>query len=722
MSTELPDHVLNTLFEAKSIAILGASSDPYKLGGRPIRYLKNSGFAGKLFPVNPNNDEIQGFKAYRNVCDIPDEVEQAIIILPAKHCVQAFKDCAAKGIRMVQLFSSGFAEEGEEGLRLQQEVMSIAKTNGIRVLGPNCLGVVGVSNRFFATFSTALEALEPMPGGVSIATQSGAFGSCAYSIAIQRGIGLARIAATGNEADIDVALCIDFFATDPATKVICAALEGCRDGDLLRRALLKAADNHKPVIMMKVGTSSVGIAAAATHTGSLAGNDAVFDAVFAECGAWRAHSIEEMLDIAYCCTQLPAPHRPETAVVTVSGGIGILMADDCERTGLVLPELPESTKEKIHELLPFAPLANPLDTTAQVTVVKNGVTQVMEFILAATDWPIMLLYMAQSAAAPVKFEPMKQELFRLRRTYPDRCFVLVGPSDAGVVKELEAEGFVVLADPTRAVRAIGAYHQMLRLRTQTRPLPDDGKKSTEQTQSHSSTSQTQGSGKGDPKKNVSALPDVANEARAKAFLGQHGLPILAEVLCRSADEAVQTAADLGYPVVLKVVSDAITHKTEIGGVRLRLETPEAVRGAYEEIMANAAKHGFGDVVDGVLVSPMVGGGVETILGTLNDPIFGPMIMFGLGGISVELFRDVAFASAPLTRESAESLIQRVKGSALLRGWRGQAPMDVPALIDAMVALSEVAVEYRDEVASIDINPFFVRKQGAVCLDAVVCRR
>lgn len=699
MTLELPPHDLNTLFEARTVAILGASSDPMKLGGRPIRFLKASGFKGKIYPVNPKNDEIQGLKAYPTVGDIPGDVEQAIIILPAKACAQAFRECAAKGIRMIQLFSSGFAEEGEHGRAMQDEVMAIAREHGIRVLGPNCLGVVGVSNRFFATFSTALEALEPMPGVVSIATQSGAFGSCAYSIAIQRGIGLARIAATGNEADIDVALCIDFFATDPATKVICAALEGCRDGNLLRSALLKAADNGKPVILMKVGTSEVGVAAAATHTGSLAGDDAVFDTVFEECGAWRARSIEEMLDIAYFCAQLPEPSSRQSSIVTVSGGIGILMADDCETSHLELPELPQSSKEPIRALLPFAPVANPMDTTAQVTAVKNGVTEVMEMILSQTEWPIMMLYMAQSAAAPVKFEPMKQELFKLRNKYPERCFVLVGPSDAGVVRELEEKGFVVLADPSRAVRAMGAYRQIIERRSNLRRLP----------QAQAAPVQL-------------SLPDTGNEAQAKQFLQKNGLPILEERLCATADLAANAARELGYPVVLKIVSEQITHKTEIGGVVLNLGNESAVRQAFDAITSRASQHRPDAKIDGVLVSPMAGSGVETILGTATDPIFGPMVMFGLGGISVELFRDVAFASAPLDQKQAIQLINKVRGSALLKGWRGQPALDMQALVRALVDLSAVACRHSDTIDSIDVNPFLVRQQGAVCLDAVITRR
>lgn len=699
MTLDLPPHDLNALFEANSVAILGASSDPQKLGGRPIRYLLASGFKGKIYPVNPKNDEIQGLKAYKTVTDIPGEIDQAIIILPAKLCVQAMQECAVKGIRVVQLFSSGFAEEGEVGSLLQQEVMAVAVRHKIRVLGPNCLGVVGVANRFFATFSTALEALEPLPGVIAIATQSGAFGSCAYSIATQRSIGLSRIVATGNEADIDVALCIDFFATDPATKVICAAFEGCRDGDMLRAALLKAAHNGKPVVVMKVGTSEVGIAAAATHTGSLAGDDAVFEAVFTECGAWRARSIEEMLDVAYFCSQLPEPRNSQSSIVTVSGGIGILMADDCEHCDLELPDLPLAAKQAIHELLPFAPLGNPMDTTAQVTAVKDGITTVMKIILAETDWPIMMLYMAQSAAAPIKFEPMRLELCSLRQKYPDRCFVLIGPSDPDVVVALERNGFVVLADPSRAVRAMGAYRKIIERRSMLKPVPI---RVAERIRLE--------------------LPDIRNEVQAKQFLKSSGIPTLDERLCTDLQLALSAASEVGYPVVLKIVSEQITHKTEIGGVILNLHNAAEVKEAFMSVIARAHAMCPEATIDGVLVSPMVRGGVETILGTTSDPIFGPMVMFGLGGISVELFKDVAFASAPLVEKDALALIDQVRGSTLLKGWRGQPALDIPTLAKVLVKLSEVAIRYESEILSIDINPFLVQEHGAVCLDAVILRK
>ena len=697
MTTTATNHPLHGLFEPQTVAILGASSNPNKLGGRPIRFLRDGGFQGKVYPVNSRNPEIQGYPAFASIKDIPGPVDQAIIILPAAACQAALEECGEKGVKVVQVFSSGFAEAGPEGVLAQKQLVATAKRYGMKLLGPNCLGVVSVVNRFFATFSTALEALTPSPGTIAIATQSGAFGSCAYSIAIQRNMGLSRIVATGNEAHIDVAECIDYFAQDPGTKVICAAIEGCQDGNRLRAALLKAAQNNKPVVIMKVGTSKVGIAAAATHTGSLAGNDAIYDAIFAECGAWRAQTIEEMLDVAYFCSKLPVPQNDQAGIVTVSGGIGILMADAAETHSIALPELPPAAVQKMVELLPFAPIGNPLDTTAQVSAVKDGTTRTMEIILTETQWSTLFLYMAQSACAPKRFESMHLALIALKQRHPERSLILIGPSDDAVRLSLENDGFIVMTDPTRAVVAAHACMTLAQRRKHLVVVP--------------------------PRRDAAPkLQQIQTEAQAKQLLAQHGIPSLQERICATRPEAVTAANALGMPVVVKILSPDIQHKTEIGGVVLNLTSEQSVADAFDLVTQRALTARPDAHLEGVLVSQMAGPGLETILGVHQDPVFGPMIMFGLGGISVELFKDVAFASAPLSQDSALALIQRVRASKLLTGWRGQAPYDQQALINALVALSNFALTYSDQLEAVDINPFLVRHKGAVCLDALITIR
>ena len=704
-ATMTTEHPLEAFFNPSSVAIIGASSDPNKLGGKPIRYLLQAGFSGRIYPINKRSDTIQGLQAYATLSDIPEPVDQALIIVPAAAAIGALQDCIDKGIKAVQVLSSGFAEESEEGARQQQQMMEMARAHGVRLLGPNCLGIVSVRNRYFATFSTALEALSPKAGGISFATQSGAFGSCAYAQAIQRGLGIARIVATGNEADVDVTECIDFLATDNETQVICAAIEGCRDGSRLRRALSKAAQANKTVVLMKVGSSAVGQRAAETHTGAIAGDDKIFDVVCREHGAWRAHSIEEMLDIAYLCTQLPLPANERANIITVSGGIGVLMADDAERFGVDTPPVSNEVLTRLKEIVPFLVGTNPLDTTAQIGAIKGGISRLVERVMQATDCATQFIYLAQIPCDAKRFLPLLAELSILRAHYPDRLMILVGPSDDEMRRRLEAEGFVIFSDPSRAVRALGALCEMGRRRGKLRHV----------------SSKLQPA-RSEPRVDLPAGMSALNEPEAKQLLEKYGLPVPREVLCSTEAQAVDAAERTGYPVVAKIVSPDIQHKTEFGGVILNLHDADSVRAAFNDLMRKAKAQPGSPTVHGVLIAPMIKGGVETILGVHVDPVFGPMIMFGLGGVAVELYKDVAFASAPLSAEAAGGLIDTVKAAALLKGWRGGPPADIAALQQALMALSDFASDWAHRLAGVDINPFVVLDSGAFCLDAVVSLR
>ncbi|VTU45205.1 acetate--CoA ligase family protein [Variovorax sp. PBL-E5] len=693
-------HPLHPLFFPSSVAIIGASSDPERIGGRPLRFLVEAGFAGAMYPVNRSGAaEIQGLPAYASLADVPGPVDHAIVAVPVSGVEAALQDCALKGVRVVQVFTAGFAEANAAGAELQARLVGICRESGMRMVGPNALGLLNPSANFYATFSTALNGLRPKPGVIGMATQSGAFGSAAYGMATLRGIGLSRVIATGNEADVDVAECIDYLVDDADTRVICAALEACKDGARLRAALCKAAQAGKPVVIMKIGRTEVGAAAAATHTGSLAGNDAIYDAVFAECGAHRASSIEEMLDIAHLCAvcgHLPA--NEQIGIMTGSGGIGILMADDATDLGLTLPPLTAQSEQALRELLPFAVPANPYDTTAQVTSVPDGVPRTLEaMLLPGSPFGSLFAYLAHVGLSPTRFAATEQHLIELRAKHPQQPLVLVMLSDPSVTQRLEAAGVAVFADPSRAVRAVGGAARMARLRRQLRRLVA-------------------------PTAVAEALPPAATEAEAKAILGAAGIPVLPEQICNSAEAAARAADGMGYPVVAKIVSADIPHKTEVGGVLVDLPDRPSVLAAYDTLMSRAAERAPQARIDGVLIAPMVKGGVETIIGIHMDPVFGPMVMFGLGGTAVELFKDVAFASAPLSPAQANSLVNAVRSSALLKGWRGGPAFDTAALADALSRLSEFAVRHADQLAGIDINPFVVKPQGAVCLDALISTR
>jgi acyl-CoA synthetase (NDP forming) len=469
------------------------------------------------------------------------------------------------------------------------------------------LGLLNLSNKFSATFSTALNGLRPTKGTIALATQSGAFGSATYGMATLRGMGFSKIVATGNEADIDVAECIDYLANDPETTVICSAIESCKDGKRLRMALLKAAYAGKPVLIMKAGRTEVGASAAATHTGSLAGNDTVYDTVFAECGAYRPQSIDEMLDIAYlCATTGTQPSNSDIAILTGSGGVGILMADHAVDHGLNLPKLTPAGSAAVTEILPFAVAANPLDTTAQVTAVKSGVARTLDALLSHSSCATVFSYMSLIGMSPSRFKSTGDELAALKRKYPDRTIVAVMLATADVAAELDQHGIPTFADPSRAVIALAGARQVAR-RRQTLYSPSVSAKAT------------------------IPLGDVTTEASAKKVLSLAGLKMLPERVCTDADAAAQTAIDFGFPVVAKISSPDIAHKTEVGGVLLNLQDAEAVRQGYSELIARANTAAPSAHIEGVLITPMLKGGVETILGIHMDPTFGPMVMYGSGG-------------------------------------------------------------------------------------------
>jgi acyl-CoA synthetase (NDP forming) len=698
-------HPLHPLFHPASVALIGASSDPERIGGRPLRFMLEGGFEPPIYPVNKSGATIQGLPAFASVRDIPHPVDQAVICVPAPGVEAAVRDSIAKGVKAIQIMTAGFAEIDAPGRESQARIAGLCRDAGVRLLGPNSLGLLNVPMRFFSTFSTALNGLKPQPGPIALATQSGAFGSATYGMASLRGLGFSKIVATGNEADVDVSECIDYLVDDPETRIICAALESCRDGDRLRRALLKAADAGKPVLIMKVGRTEVGAAAASTHTGSLAGNDVVYDAVFAECGAYRPQSIEEMLDIAYAYSVHGAlVANADVGIVTGSGGIGVLMADDAGERGLQLPQLPPSGRQAALDLLPFAVANNPLDMTAQVTSVPQGVSRTVDTMLAHTTWGTVFAYLAHVGLSPARFATTQAELIDVQRRHPGRMNVVIMLSKPEVNRALEAEGIVVFEDPSRAVRAVAALATLARRRASLyRPAIAIATATAKDARANT-------------------LGDVGNEDGAKRALAAAGLPVLPERLCASASDSAAAAQAMGYPVVAKIVSPDIPHKTEIGGVMLNLQDAEAVKAAHDELVARAARARPDARIEGVLVAPMLKGGVEVILGIHRDPTFGPMLMYGSGGTAVELFQDVAFASAPLTAERARQLVERVRSTRLLRGWRGGPQYDEGALVQALTRLSDFAMAHADVIESVDINPLVVRTQGAACLDAVITLR
>ncbi len=698
-TTDLNAASLKPLMEPEAIAIIGASADPRRIGGRPIKYLIDGGFKGAIYPINPNREEIQGLKAYPSIAAAPDGIDMALVAVPAAGVLAQVDACIAKGVKSLLLFSSGFAEQDEEGAAMQAELTAKVRSAGVRLLGPNCLGLFNARLGYYPTFTSSLEYGMPTVGPVGIATQSGAYGAHMFALARDHGIGVKYWASTGNEAEIEVADIIDFYVSDPDVQVIMAYQEGVRNAPKLLAALDRAREARKPVLMMKVGRSAVGAAAAASHTASLAGKDQVFDAVFHQYGAFRVETTEEMLDLAYACTRRYYPSRGRLGIVTISGGAGVMMADAAEKAGLDVAPMPDDAQKALKELLPFAAVRNPVDITAQAINDMSLVQKNYEAMLARGGYDAILGFFTMVPMAPSVGRPLLDAIKTASEHRSEGLMVLsmIAPDD--LVKEFEDDGGLVYQDATRAVNAIAGLVRIGRRFDQAPPEPLPALPAT-----------------------VEAPPLTAvAEHEAKRVLSTAGIPVVEEFLAGTAADAVEAARRMGGKVVLKIASPDIAHKTEIGGVLLNIEGDDAVADCHHLLLERAHAAKPEARIDGVLVAPMITDGVETILGIQRDPTFGPVVVFGLGGIFTEVFEDVTFRLAPFGRDEAHRMIEEIKGYPLLAGARGRPRADLDALADALAKLSVYAHMHRDRIESIDINPFLVRPLGlgAIAVDALI---
>lgn len=698
MTQSSPDLRLDKLFNPQSVAIVGASDDPNRISGRPLQYLKRQGFSGLIYPVNPKRETVQGIKAYASLRDIPQAPDVAIMAIPAAHVIDAVRDAGAAGVSSAIVMSSGFAEAGGDGTDMQAELARVSRESGIRVLGPNCVGLFSEKSKFYGTFTQSLDAGVPPAGRVAVVSQSGAYGGYIAYLARQRGLGLSYWMTTGNEVDVDVADCINWAAQQDDVDVIAVYLEGVRNGAAFIRALETARAARKPVVAMKVGRSDAGALAAASHTASLAGTDEIYDTILREYGVFRANTTEEQLDIAEACLLGKFPVGNRLGIVTISGGVGVQMCDAAERYGLDVAPMPLPAQEKLRALLPFAAVANPVDTTAQVLNDMSLVTQNMEIVLEDGGYDSVVSFLTTVPAAQAYGTKLSDAILAGVSKLDDRLIVLSMAAPEEVVQGYRDAGFLVYQDADRAVQVVGALTHFGRVFAQSTGRP---------------TSENA------PRFEGSSGP--LSEHVAKEILAKAGVPFLKEVLARSRDEAVQAAEESGQPVVLKIVSPDIQHKSDIGGVELNLSGAEAVGVAYDRIMAAAAKNAPDARLDGVLVTPMAPEGVETIIGVSSDPVFGPVVMFGIGGVLVEVLKDVTFASAPFGEEQALEMIRRIKAYPMLEGVRGAERTDIEALASLLAKISQFAARNADTIDSIDLNPVRVLrgKGGVVALDAVI---
>lgn len=690
---------LEALLRPKSVAIVGASQNPQKIGGMPVRLLTELGYAGKLYPINPGAAEVQGQRAYASLADVPEAPELVIIVVPAVAVEAALRDAVAAGARAAIVMSSGFAEVGDEGAAMQQRLVEIARAGGLTLLGPNCLGVMNLREKLFATFSPAPLAGTPQPGTVAIVSQSGAFGAYAYSLARVGGLGLSHWVTTGNEAATSVADVIDALVDDAATRVILAYVEGARDGRALQRALQRARAAGKPVVLTKVGRTEAGARAAMSHTASLSGEDSVYQAVFDDTGTVRASSVEQMFRLGQSFALGTPPRGRRLGIITISGGVGTLMADAASDAGLELPPLPDATAKALRERVPFCSTTNPVDVTGQATS-DFGVLDFAAVEAARSGgFDALALFLAAAGSAP-GYAPKIVNLVRLvREAAPGIGLALSGIATPELKRELLALGCLVFEEPTHAIEAFAQMARWQAFAGAAAPV--------------AAAHLTAGVPKG-----------LLNEVEGLAFLAAHGVVAAPHRYVREADAVAGAWRELrggeaGAQAVLKIVSRDLLHKSDVGGVRVGLRDEAELLEAAAAIESAVAHRAPQARREGLLVAQQLSPRVEVMLGARHDESFGPLVVVGLGGVAVELEPRTAVLTAPTTPQRVRERLEALGILKRLQAWRGRPAVDPQPLIDTVVRFAALAAALGPRLRTLEINPLMVTDSMVAAADAVV---
>ncbi|HSF59630.1 MAG TPA: acetate--CoA ligase family protein [Candidatus Binatia bacterium] len=706
---------LKSLFHPRSVALIGASTEQNKLSGRPLRFFREFGYAGKIYPVNPKYPEIAGVPCFATLSDIPGEVDLAVITLPAPAVPEALAECGAKGVKAAAIISSGFAEVGGEGVRLQDALQKIASRYGIAVCGPNCSGFVYFPERVTATFSVGIDGGFPEAGPAAFISQSGALSSYILGAAKERGLAFRYWITTGNECVLSFTDYLQYVLEDPEVRLVLGYLEDARDGEAFQAAARRALFLDKPLIIMKTGRSEAGAKASVSHTGSLAGADEVYQAVFAKNGVLRAETLDELFDLALLAQAPRRPRRKRVQVVSISGAAGILMADVGNEFGLEFADLSDATKDELQKIMPpFAAIANPMDVTAEAVARPGLLSQAAEVILKDPNVDNLVMFFGIVPGAHEKLATAMAQVSHgtdklvMMTWFPlPRTDIWTGLARAGVP---------VFPEPARGIRALGKMAEYVATRERVLSLP-----------TASSTHRT------DLGPEIDKILDRAknggrntlSEIEAKSLLKAWGLRVPRGGLARSVAEARSLANDIGRPVALKACSSDLLHKTEAGVIRLGLKNPEEVETAFEEILGAVKKWNPAARVDGVLVEEMIGGEIrEVIVGARQDLRFGPMVTFGLGGIFVEAIKDFAVWPAPLTTEEARRMIRSIRGYPILAEFRGRPPADLEAVARVLCEIGRLACQWQERLAELEINPLFVLPEGfgVIVGDALVALR
>jgi len=696
-----PKHPLDTFFSPDSIALIGASRDLEKIPGRLLSMLRKNEFPGRLYPVNPNYGDIDGLKCYPSIAAVGQPIDLAVVIIPARAVLGALTECAAVGVRNAVIISSGFAEEGGDSAAMQEAIAELANKTGMRISGPNAEGFYSEAQRVAATFSPTVDVKPGTPRliatrrRIGIVAQSGGIGFAIYHRAKALGIALSYVISTGNESDLGAGEFFEYMVQDSSTDVILLFIEGIRDVDKFLAAARRAAEIGKPVIVTKVGRSGAGERAAASHTASMAGWSAAYDAVFAKYGFIISNDLDEAVTIAAALTTNPMPRGDRVAVLTVSGGAGIWGADAVSMQGLQVPELSAPIQTEIGSA------RNPIDVTAQ-GVHSGGLQKSIGLLDVSDEVDAILVVLSLSSETRMPFRQAELKPVISAQHKPIVFYSYTLPSDFAR-NELAASGAVVLSGLTHvgvAMRRMVDYSKF----KLARPVNDDAL----------------------PSRDLSAhlKSPTMSEFDSKSLLRDAGIWLPEEVLVTERDALDAAIARVGLPLVMKIQSPDIPHKSEVGGVRVNIATKGEAFLAYGALLQSARQHRPEADIQGVLVGPMAKKGVEIIIGTMQDATFGPMVMAGFGGVTTELFRDVVYRPAPVSAPEAASMLAELKAAPLLSGFRGAARADVPLLCYLIEKVSLLAARLRNDIAEIELNPVLVHPegQGVTIVDALVVRK
>lgn len=705
---------LDPLFSPRAVAVVGASQDLNSVGGQPVAHLKNHGYQGRIYPVNPKYPEIGGYKTYASVRDLPERPDLALILLSAARAPEALRECGEMGIPFAIIFSSGFSETGEEGARLQQQISEIAAQYDIGVVGPNCQGMMNIAGNVYAGFGSPFRMESYRAGAISMVSQSGGFGYSMVGLAEEAGLGFRKIISIGNEAGLNSVELMRYYVEDAGTKVIVTYLEGLRDATQLVELGGAALQRRKAILVWKVGKTQSGQKASAAHTGNLGGDNALYEAAFRQKGMIPINDLHDLVDYSKAFLYGKHPRGNRVAVVSASGGAGVVLADQCSLSGLELPSFAVETTRSLQALLPsFSSVLNPIDPTASVFSGPGGNLKLRKVLQILLEDPnVDSLIVANSSLHGPLAAKSAQEIVDLDRTTDKPIFVSWSARE-----KLASEAFRVLADagiphyqtPVRCGRSLGAlakFAEACRREDAERAVPvlvleRPGVRHA-----------------------LRAKRGSVSEHDAKALLREYGIICTSEKLAASKSDARLAARDIGYPVAIKVQSADLPHKTEAGAVHLGIRSDDELDRAYDAVLENARRYNARARIDGVLVQEMVHDAVEVILGIVNKPQFGPAVMFGLGGIFTEILKDVSFRFAPVNDTMALEMIREIRGYRILEGARGGARADVEALAATLAKLSAIALDLKDEVAELDINPLFVfpGKGGVKAGDALITLR